>query len=662
MTRDEALKRLPELRAIIDHNSYCYHVLDMPELEDFEYDALSNELKAIEKQFPDLITPDSPTQKVGGRVYQSSFAEVKHEVQMASLQDVFSYDEVRDFDNRVREVVEKPKYVVEPKIDGLSVSLEYKYGKLVRGSTRGDGFIGEDVTQNIMTIKAIPHELPEKIPFLEVRGEVYMPRDSFDILVAEQENNGEKPFKNPRNAAAGSLRQKDSRITGRRMLDILVFNIQQIEGRLLTNHFESLEFLRSLGFHTIENFKLRDNIEDCINDIIENGDKREIYPFNIDGAVVKVNSFTDREELGNTAKYPKWAVAYKYPPEEKPTILKDIEVSVGRTGVLTPTAVFEPILLAGTTVSRAVLHNQDFIDEKQIAIGDTITVRKAGEIIPEVLKVVTHANINPVFKIPSVCPSCKMPVIREGDDAAIRCTNINCPAQLVRNLIHFASRDAMDIDGLGEANVKLLIDSNLVKSPSDLYRLKEWDIYNLDRMGKKSAQNLINAINKSKQNSLYRLIFGLGIREIGLKAAEILSNKYRTLDAIMSASKEDLMQTDGFGEIMADYVVNFFKSADNLKLIDELKELGINMTALEDENTEEFAGQTFVLTGTMAKYSRSEATKILESMGAKVSGAVSKKTSYVVVGEEPGSKLTKAQELGIPTLSEVEFIRLINKE
>ena len=662
MDKQSAEARAKELRREIEHHNYRYHVLDDPEIDDFAYDRLTRELKAIEKEFPELITPDSPTQQVGARVYQNSFAEVRHEVQMASLQDVFSTDEVREFDRRVRESIEAPEYVVEPKIDGLSVSLEYTDGYFTRGSTRGDGFVGEDVTENLRTIRSLPHKLRMPLPFLEVRGEVYMSREAFLKVVAQQELNDERPFKNPRNAAAGSLRQKDPHVTAKRMLDVLVFNIQRIEGKTLSTHAESLDFLRSLGFPVISNFRTTDSIEEAIDDIMANGDRRGEYPFDIDGAVVKVNDFAQREALGSTARFPRWAVAYKYPPEEKETVLREIEVTVGRTGVLTPTALFDPITLAGTTVSRAILHNQDFIDEKQIAVGDTIVVRKAGEIIPEVLSVSRHANENPVFRLPAACPSCGHPVSRDGDDAAVRCTNAACPAQLERNLIHFASRDAMDIDGMGEAVIAALLEKKLVSAPPDFYRLKAEELAALERMGERSAQNLLAALEKSKQNDLSRLVFGLGIRNIGQKASQLLARRFGTLEALMAAPVEALTSIDGFGEVMAESVVNFFADDGNRAMVEDLVSLGLNTRSLDAPVSDRLAGQTFVLTGTLATLTRAEATAKLEALGAKVSGSVSKKTSCVVAGEEAGSKLTKAQSLGIPVISETELLALLGGE
>ena len=661
MQKQAAAKRLAELREQIEYHNTRYHLYDEPEIEDFEYDALNRELKALEAQFPDLITADSPTQKVGAKTagVLNTFAAVEHKVQMASLQDVFSTDEVRDFAKKVVERIDSPLYIAEPKIDGLSVSLEYRDGIFVRGSTRGDGFVGEDVTENLKTIKTIPQKLNKAVPFIEVRGEVYMSRESFDKVVAQQEINGEKPFKNPRNAAAGSLRQKDPAIAAKRMLDILVFNIQQVEGVEITNHEQSIAFLKELGFATIFPDEPTDDIELIIERIQKIGDKRGEFPFDIDGAVVKVNDFAQREMLGSTAKFPRWAVAYKYPPEEKETVLLAVEVNVGRTGVLTPTAVFEPITLAGTTVSRAVLHNQDFIDEKQIAIGDTIVVRKAGEIIPEVLSVSKHGG-GEVYKLPVVCPSCGQPVSRDGDDAAVRCRNMACPAQLLRNLIHFASRDAMDIEGLGEANVELFVAEGLISSQADIYRMRAEQIEPLERMGKKSAANLIAAIEKSKQNDLSKLLFGLGIRNIGQKAAQLIARRFGSMDKLMYATREELTSIDTIGDIMAESVCEFFEQSKNRELIEQLKSLGLNMESKEAPISQKLAGLTFVLTGTLPTLSRNEATAMLEAQGAKVSGSVSKKTSYVVAGEEAGSKLTKAQSLGVSVIDEAQMLQMIN--
>lgn len=661
--KEAAAARSAELCGLIERCNYEYHVLDNPTLEDFEYDALTRELRAIEAEYPELATPDSPTQKVGAPILENTFAPVRHEVQMGSLQDVFSTGEVAQFDQRVRERLGNlpVEYVVEPKIDGLSVSLEYRDGVFVRGSTRGDGFVGEDVTENLRTIRSIPKTLPEALPFLEVRGEVYLPLENFSKIVAQQELNDERPFKNPRNAAAGSLRQKDPRVTARRMLDLLVFNIQQMEGRQVASHTESLDLLRSYGFPVIPNFHAVDTIDEAIAEIGEIGERRGENPYDIDGAVVKVNSFAQRETLGSTAKFPRWAVAYKYPPEEKETTLLAVEVKVGRTGALTPTAVFEPISLAGTTVSRAVLHNQDFIDEKQIAVGDIIRVRKAGEIIPEVLSVARHSG-NPVYHLPDRCPSCGQPVSRDGDDAAIRCQNLACPAQLLRNLIHFASRDAMDIEGLGEAMIELLVGEGLLASPVDLYRLRAEQLSGLERLGEKSAANLIAAIGHSKGNDLSRLLFGLGIRNIGQKASQLLARRFGSMDGLLRADRESLTAIDSFGEVMADSLLSFFAQDENRMMIAQLASLGVNMTCFDRPASDRLAGLTFVLTGTLPSLTRSEAASLIEGQGGKVSGSVSKKTSYVVAGEEAGSKLTKAQSLGVPVLDEAGLLTLLEEK
>ena len=576
---------------------------------------------------------------------------------MESLHDSFSHDELRDFDRRVREVSPQVQYVVEPKFDGLSVSCEYRNGVFVRGSTRGDGTTGEDVTDNLMTIRSLPKRIAGAPAYLEVRGEVYMSFQSFEELVKRQEENEEKPAKNPRNAAAGSLRQKNAAVTAERRLDIFVFNIQQAEGVTLTSHSESLDYLKKLGF-PIAFYHIYDNIEDAIAQIEAIGDNRGSYDYAIDGAVVKVNSFAVREQLGSTAKYPKWAEAYKYPPEEKPTKLLSVEINVGRTGVLTPVGVFEPVTLAGTTVSRATLHNRDFIEERGICVGDTVIIRKAGEIIPEVLSVSEHAEGAQPFVFPTVCPSCGSPVSQD-DEAAIRCTNTDCPAQLMRHLIHFVSRDAMDIDGLGPAVLEQLSAEGLVHSPADLYRLKAEDIAALDRKAEKSAQNLISSIEKSKGNELYRLVFALGIRNIGLKAAGLLCERFRTIDDIMQADAEEIAAIDGFGSIMAQSVVDYFALESTHELIAQLKELGLQMKpSPQKPQGGVFEGMTFVLTGTLPNMKRSEAAKLIAAHGGKTASSVSKKTTYVVAGEEAGSKLTKAQALGVPILSEEELLRM----
>ena len=651
-----AQQRAQQLREQIEYYSKLYYEQDDPAISDYDFDKLMHELIDIEEAYPELLTPDSPTHRVGGKA-SNSFAPVEHVVQMGSLQDVFSSEEVEDFDRRVRETVPNPLYVVEPKIDGLSVSLEYREGLLVRGSTRGDGFVGEDVTENIRTIASVPLRLKEAVPYLEVRGEVYMPVASFEKVVAQQELNEEKPFKNPRNAAAGSLRQKNPKITAQRGLDIFVFNLQQVQGKEILSHKESLDWLKSLGFQVSPSYLRVDSIQKAIEEIGQIGQRRGAYSFDIDGAVVKVDDLAQRDLLGATAKFPKWAVAFKYPPEEKVTTLLDVEVKVGRTGALTPTAVFEPIQLAGTTVSRAVLHNQDFIDEKQIAIGDKIVVRKAGDIIPEVVTVAEHCG-QPVYHLPEYCPSCHTRVVREEGEAAIYCPNIECPAQLMRNLIHFASRDAMDIDGLGPALLENLVNAGWVHSPADFYELKEEEVAKLDRMGKKSAANLMASLERSKQNDLSRVIFALGIPEVGEKMAALLAQQFGTMEKLSWATLEELTAIDGFGEVVAQNIVSFFLEERNRRQIERLARAGINMESKKVKAGDTFAGMTFVLTGTLPTLKRSEAKELIESLGGKVSSSVSKKTSYVVAGEEAGSKLDKANELGIPLLSEEQLLQM----
>ena len=659
MDNNTAKQRIDELSALIEYHNHLYYNKDEPEISDFEYDKLLRELENLESEYPALRRPDSPTNKVGGSAGEK-FSPVTHTVPMESLHDSFSHDELRDFDRRVRETVPDVTYVVEPKFDGLSVSCEYRGGVFVRGSTRGDGTTGEDVTDNLMTIRSLPKRIPNAPSYLEVRGEVYMSFQSFEELVKRQEENEEKPAKNPRNAAAGSLRQKNAKITAERKLDIFIFNIQQAEGVALHSHRESLAYLKSLGF-PVAFYHVCSTIEDAIHEIEKIGENRGSYDYAIDGAVVKTDSFAARELLGSTAKYPKWAEAYKYPPEEKPTKLLSIEINVGRTGVLTPVGIFEPVSLAGTTVSRATLHNRDFIQERGICIGDTVIIRKAGEIIPEVLSVSEHAENAQPFAFPAVCPSCGSPVSQD-DEAAIRCTNTDCPAQLMRHLIHFVSRDAMDIDGLGPAVLEQLSAEGLVRSPADLYRLKAENIASLDRKAEKSANNLISSIEKSKHNELYRLVFALGIRNIGLKAAKLLCENYLTVDDIINAKAEDFARIDGFGSIMAESVENYFALDSTRELIAQLKELGLEMKpSPQKQSGGKLEGKTFVLTGTLPTMKRSEAAKLIEAHGGKTSSSVSKKTAYVVAGEEAGSKLTKAQTLGIPVLSEEELLQMIQE-
>lgn len=654
-----AERRIKELTKQLEYHNNLYYNMDEPEISDFEYDKMLRELEKLEEQFPTLKSPLSPTNRVGGNAGEK-FSPVTHTVVMESLHDSFSHDELRDFDRKVREVSPNVQYVVEPKFDGLSVSCEYENGVFVRGSTRGDGTTGEDVTDNLMTIKSLPKRIANAPEYLEVRGEVYMSFESFNELTKRQEENEEKTFKNPRNAAAGSLRQKNAKITAQRKLDIYVFNIQQVRGTELTTHSQSLNYLTELGFPTAF-YNVYDNIDDVISEIERIGDMRGSFDYAIDGAVVKVNSFETRSLLGSTAKYPKWAEAYKYPPEEKPTKLLNIEINVGRTGVLTPVGNFEPVLLAGTTVSRATLHNKDFIEEKGICVGDTVIIRKAGEIIPEVLSVKEHSENAVPFEFPTLCPSCGSPVSQDEGEAAIRCTNTDCPAQLMRHLIHFVGRDAMDIDGLGPAVLEQLVNEGLVKSPADLYRLKIDDVSNLERMAEKSANNLISAVEKSKENELHRLVFALGIRNIGLKAAKLLCENFPTIEDIMNAKAADFETIDGFGEVMALSIENYFALDGTKELIADLKSLGLKMKSSAPKSGGGiFSGKTFVLTGTLPTMKRSEASKIIEENGGKTSSSVSKKTSYVLAGEEAGSKLTKAQSLGITIITEDEFKAMLD--
>lgn len=658
MELKEAEKRAAELRAVIEKHNHNYYDLDNPTIEDDEYDALMRELRGIEQQYPELSTPDSPTHRVGGTV-SSSFEKVLHVVQMGSLQDIFSEEEVRAFITAVMEQGAH-EFTVEPKIDGLSVSLEYQDGVLVRGSTRGDGFVGENITANLKTIRSIPLRLNDAPEFIEVRGEVYMPRKSFAALCEEQERNGDPLPKNPRNAAAGSLRQKDSSVTASRKLDIFCFNLQQIRGKELTTHSQSLEYMQSLGFHVIPDYRVVHTADEAVERIREIGEMRRSLPFDIDGAVVKVNSFALRTEIGATTKVPKWAVAFKYPPEEKETTLNEIEINVGRTGALTPMAVFDPVQLAGTTVSRAILHNQDIITDKDIRVGDRIVVRKAGDIIPEVVRSVSHREGSEPYFIPNVCPICGAEALRDEDEAVIRCQNIDCPAQLARSIEHFASRNAMNIEGLGEAIVQQLLDNGFVHNVADLYELDVQTVMQITG-GAKSAENLIASIEGSKKRGLDRLVFALGIRGIGQRAAVLLCEKFGSMEAIMEALPLEICSIDGFGQIMADSVYNAMQEPHRIKLIERLREHGVNMTYDSGKVADDLAGKTFVLTGTLPTMTRDQAKSLIESHGGKCSGSVSKKTTYVVAGEEAGSKLTKAQELGITVLSEQELLELIGE-
>ena len=652
-------QEMQQLQKEVEHHMHLYYDLDAPELEDFEYDRLIHHLMDLEEQHPEYASPNSPTKRVGGSA-MNTFREVPHKVQMGSLQDVFSLDELRAFDERVRETVPNPTYVVEQKIDGLSVSLEYRNGELAVGSTRGNGLVGEDVTENIRTIRSIPLKLPQPLPLLEVRGEVYMPVNSFLRLVREQELREETPAKNPRNAAAGSLRQKDPKIAAARGLDIFCFNIQQLEGMRCESHQASLELLHSLGFPVSPDYKVVHTIEEAIRQIEKIGELRGKLGYQIDGAVIKVDSFADRERLGSTAKYPKWAVAFKYPPEQKETVLRSIVLQVGRTGAVTPTAEFDPIELAGTTVSRATLHNQDFITQLGVNIGDTIVVRKAGDIIPEVIGVRNHPKDKPAYVMPIHCPSCGTLLVRDPEVAAIRCPNISCPAQILRSLIHFCSRGAMDIEGLGEAACELLLQQGLAKTPADLYRLTKDDLMRLEGFQTKKAENILTALEKSKQNELGALLFGLGIRNIGEKAAKLLAARFGTLQAVENATREDLLSIEGFGEVMAESVLQYFADENNRKLCGDLLSLGLRPWVPQQASAA-LAGKTFVVTGTLPNYSRDEIEDLIEKNGGKAAGSVSQKTSYVVAGEAAGSKLAKAQSLGVPVLTEQQLLELIER-
>ena len=661
MELEQAKKRVEELRTVIEKNNRLYYDQDAPELEDFEYDALTRELKELEAQFPELVTPTSPTQHVGGTP-SGRFAKVTHAVKMESLLDAFSFEELRDFDRRVREAGVEPEYVVEIKIDGLSCSLEYENGMLVRASTRGDGVVGEDVTANVKAIKRIPKQLKNAPEFLEVRGEVYMPHEAFRHLCAEQELQGAAPFKNPRNAAAGSLRQKDAKITGSRGLSIFVFNVQQIRGKELATHAESLDYLKSLGLPVSPRYHVVHDIETAIAEIEQIGQSRSTLDFDMDGAVIKVNDFAQRDRMGSTNKFPRWAIAFKYPPEVKETTLRSIEVAVGRTGVLTPTACFDPVFLAGTTVARATLHNEDFIRQLGLCIGDTIQVRKAGDIIPEVIGVTSHEAEAQPYQMPEVCPSCGAPVVHLENEAALRCVNPECPAQSLRNIIHFASRDAMDIDGLGAAVAAQLVEKGLVHSAADLYDLTLEQLLTLEKFKEKSATNLLQAIENSKQNNLDKLLFGFGIRNIGDKAAALLAEHFGSLEAIREATEEQISEIDGFGGVMAQSVTEFFAKDGTTDLIHRLADAGLNMQWKGEPKGDKLAGKTLVVTGTLETLSRNEAEALIVKNGGKASGSVSKKTAYVVAGTAAGSKLTKAQALGVPVLTEEEFLAMLRDD
>lgn len=652
-------EEMKQLRETLNAHGYRYYVLDDPQISDYEYDHMLRRLEDLEREHPEEITPDSPTQRVGGPTL-SEFAPVEHPVPLESLQDVFNGGEVEEFLERVAGTFPDAEYSVEPKVDGLSVALEYRDGVFVRGATRGDGRVGEDVTENLRTIRSIPMTLPEKLPRLIVRGEVYMARSVFEEINARRELEGKPLMANPRNAAAGSLRQLDPKVAAQRRLDIAVFNLQLAEGRTFASHTETLDYLKDQHFKVISSRRLR-RLPEILEEIERLNDTRMERPFDMDGAVIKLNSLADREVLGSTAKCPKWAIAYKYPPEKKPAKVLDIVVQVGRTGVLTPKAVLSPVRLAGTTVTNATLHNQDYITQKDIRIGDTVIVQKAGEIIPEVVEVVPGERpetAQPYF-LPDTCPVCGAPVTRDPDGAAVRCTGAECPAQLLRNLTHFASRSAMDIDGLGPAVMNQLIESGLVKTAADLYGLRAEEIAQLDRMGAKSAQNAVEAIAKSRENDLWRLLFALGIRQVGEKAAKVLAARFGSFDALANASEEELTAIDDVGPITARYLREWLESPQSKDLIARLKAAGVNMESRTKPVDSRFAGQTFVLTGALTRFTRDEAAEMIEQRGGKAAGSVSKKTTYVVAGENAGSKLKKAQELQIPVLTEEEFLTLL---
>lgn len=650
---------IKELREKLNENARLYYTLDASTMSDYEYDRLYRRLQELEAAHPEEITPDSPTQRVGDAVL-NDFAEVRHPVPLESLEDVFDGDEVKGFLSKVLETLPRAEYSVEPKVDGLSVALEYRDGQFYQGATRGDGRVGEDVTGNLRTVRSIPKNLPEKLPRLIVRGEVYMARSVFDRINEELELEGKPLLANPRNAAAGSLRQKDPKVCAKRQLDIAVFNLQLVEGRSFATHSETLDYLREQGFPVIPHTVLRDP-EEILEQIQKLGDNRMDFPYDIDGAVVKLNDLSDRSILGSTAKCPKWAVAYKYPPEQKESRVADIVVQVGRTGVLTPKAVLEPVRLAGTTVTNATLHNQDYITEKDIRIGDTVVVQKAGEIIPEIVSVVKEKRPEGTkpYHLPDKCPVCGAAVLRDPDGAAVRCTGAECPAQLLRNMIHFASRDAMDIDGVGPAVLQQLIESGLVSNPADLYDLRAEQLEGLDRMGKKSAQNAVDAIARSKENDLWRLIFALGIRQVGAKAAKILATHFGSMDGLRWATAEELTEIDDVGAVTADYITHWMQSDQAADLLARLQKAGVNMECHQELVDRRFAGMTFVLTGALTRFTREEAGEMIELRGGKVSSSVSKKTTYVVAGENAGSKLKKAGELGVSVLSEEEFLALL---
>ena len=661
MDKKQAEKRIKELRKIVEYHAKKYYDEDKPEISDFEYDMMMLELRTLESQYPELITKTSLTQKVGGTV-KEGFKKVEHEVPLQSLQDVFNFEEIEAFDERVKKQaqengIENTQYVVETKIDGLSSALEYVDGKLVRGATRGNGLVGEDVTENLKTIKTIPQELSEKIN-ITVRGEVFISKKDFELMNQAREENEEELFANARNAAAGSLRQLDSNVTKKRPLDIYIFNVQKIEGKEFNSHFEELEYLSKLGFNVNPVRIYCNTIKEVISAINKIGEDREKLTFGIDGAVVKVDNLKLREIMGTTSKVPKWAIAYKYPPERKETVLKEITCQVGRTGVITPMAILEPVKVAGSTISKTTLHNEDFIKEKGLKIGDRVIIQKAGDVIPEIVEALVSKRTGEEkeFEMPKVCPVCGAEAIREEGESATRCTGIECPAKLYRNLVHFVSREAMNIDGLGENIIGVLLEKKMIANIADIYDLKFEDIASLKKNGKKFAQNLIDSINASKENDLYRLITALGIRHVGVKAAKILAKTYENMDKLSEATIDDLSSVEEIGPIVANSIKEFFEQVQTKDLLIRLKKVGVNMQRIkEDDEDDRFAGKTFVLTGSLEKYSREEASNIIEKFGGKTSSSVSKKTSYLLAGEDAGSKLVKAQNLGIQIISEEDF-------
>jgi len=664
MNKKQAEERIKELRKTVEYHAKKYYDEDKPEITDFEYDMMMLELRTLESQYPELITTNSLTQKVGGTV-KEGFQKVEHEVPLQSLQDVFNFEEIETFEERVKKQaseneIENPQYVVETKIDGLSAALEYVEGKFVRGATRGNGLVGEDVTENLKTIKTIPQELPEKIN-ITVRGEVFISKKDFEKMNQEREENEEELFANARNAAAGSLRQLDSNITKNRPLDIYIFNVQKIEGKEFNSHFEELEYLSKLGFNVNPVRIYCQTIEEVKKAINKIGEDREKLTYGIDGAVVKVDNLKLREIMGTTSKVPKWAIAYKYPPERKETTLKDIVCQVGRTGVITPMAILDPVKVAGSTISKTTLHNEDFIKEKGLKIGDKVIIQKAGDVIPEIVETVISKRTGEEkdFEMPRTCPVCGAEAIREEGEAAVRCTGIECPAKLYRNLVHFVSREAMNIDGLGENIIGVLLEKKMISNIADIYDLKFEDIASLKKNGKKFAQNLIDSINASKENDLYRLITALGIRHVGVKSAKILAKQYDNMDNLSKATIENLSQVEDIGPIVANSIREFFEQEQTKDLIKRLKDAGVNMQRQKNDNEDDrFAGMTFVLTGSLEKYSREEASNIIEKFGGKTSSSVSKKTSYVLAGEDAGSKLTKAQSLGVQIITEEEFEKM----